>query len=153
MRATRKPSPRLASNTAIVAVAALWACGSGERRAADSAQPDTSSTPAPSTAAPSDTSRGALIARGDSIFKGQLASGLCYSCHGPDAKGTTLAPILTDKQWINIDGSLESIVSVISNGVPQPKEHAAPMPPMGGAQLTPDQIRALATYVYSLSHS
>jgi mono/diheme cytochrome c family protein len=26
------------------------------------------------------------------------------------------------------------------------------MPPMGGAQLTPEQVRAVAAYVYSLSH-
>jgi hypothetical protein len=26
------------------------------------------------------------------------------------------------------------------------------MPPMGGAQLTPDQVSALAAYVWSLSH-
>jgi hypothetical protein len=26
------------------------------------------------------------------------------------------------------------------------------MPPMGGASLTPDQVKAVAAYVYSLSH-
>jgi len=33
-----------------------------------------------------------------------------------------------------------------------PKEYRSPMPPMGGAQLTPDQLSALAAYVWSLSH-
>jgi mono/diheme cytochrome c family protein len=93
-----------------------------------------------------------MIALGDSIFKGQAAGGICYTCHGMDAKGTALAPDLTDATWINTDGSLEGIVTVITNGVAQPKSHPSPMPPMGGAQLTQDQIRAAAQYVYSLSH-
>jgi hypothetical protein len=36
--------------------------------------------------------------------------------------------------------------------VPYPKQHAAPMPPMGGASLTPQQVCAVAAYVYSLGH-
>jgi hypothetical protein len=35
-------------------------------------------------------------------------------------------------------------------GVPQPKDYRSPMPPMGGAQLTPDQVSAVAAYVWSL---
>jgi len=34
--------------------------------------------------------------------------------------------------------------------VPIPKEHTGVMPPKGGAQLTDDQVRALAAYVYAL---
>jgi mono/diheme cytochrome c family protein len=93
-----------------------------------------------------------MLAMGDSIFKGQIAGGLCFTCHGPDAKGTTLAPDLTDATWNNVDGSLEAIVGLVKTGVPQPKQHPAPMPPMGGGQLTEPQIRAVAQYVYSLSH-
>jgi len=91
-----------------------------------------------------------MIALGDSIFHGQAAGGLCQTCHGPDAKGTTLAPNLTDDQWLNGDGSYQFIVTVVTNGVLQPKQYPAPMPPMGGASLTPDQVRAVAAYVYSL---
>jgi mono/diheme cytochrome c family protein len=40
----------------------------------------------------------------------------------------------------------------VTNGVPQPKEHPAPMPPKGGAQLSDDQVKAVAAYVYSLGH-
>jgi mono/diheme cytochrome c family protein len=32
------------------------------------------------------------------------------------------------------------------------KQHPSPMPPMGGAQLTEEQVRALAAYIYSISH-
>jgi len=93
-----------------------------------------------------------LVALGDSIFHGQVAGGTCTACHGQDAKGTAVAPNLTDTQWINGDGSYDFIVHTVTNGVPQPKQHPAPMPPKGGAQLTDDQVKAVAAYVYSLSH-
>jgi mono/diheme cytochrome c family protein len=40
----------------------------------------------------------------------------------------------------------------VKEGVPTPKAHPTPMPPMGGAQLSEDQVRAVATYIFSLSH-
>ena len=92
------------------------------------------------------------IALGDSIFHGQVAGGTCTACHGQDAKGTAVAPNLTDSEWLNGDGSYDFIVKTITNGVPQPKQHPAPMPPKGGASLTDDQVKAAAAYVYSLSH-
>ncbi|HEU4631095.1 MAG TPA: c-type cytochrome [Gemmatimonadaceae bacterium] len=92
-----------------------------------------------------------MIALGDSIFKGQAAGGICYTCHGPDGKGTQLAPDLSDDQWINGDGSLDFIVQTIRNGVPQPKQHPGPMPGFGQS-LSEEQIRAVASYEYSLSH-
>jgi mono/diheme cytochrome c family protein len=92
------------------------------------------------------------IALGDSIFHGQVGGGTCTACHGQDAKGTAVAPDLTDQQWINGDGSYDFIVKTVTNGVPQPKQHPAPMPPKGGAPLTDEQVKAVAAYVYSLSH-
>ena len=55
-------------------------------------------------------------------------------------------------EWLNGDGSLAFIEHTVTTGVPQPKSHPAPMPPMGGASLSPEQIKAVAAYVYSLSH-
>ena len=92
------------------------------------------------------------IALGDSIFHGQVGGGTCTACHGQDAKGTAIAPDLTDSKWINGDGSYPFLVNTITNGVPKPKEHPAPMPPKGGAPLTDDQVKAVAAYEYSLSH-
>ena len=85
---------------------------------------------------------------GKAIFAGK---GLCTACHGPAAKGTALAPDLTDAQWLHSDGTVESLAKVIKEGVAAPKEHPAPMPPMGGAQLTDAEIQAVARYVASLS--
>ncbi|HSJ32039.1 MAG TPA: c-type cytochrome [Longimicrobiales bacterium] len=85
---------------------------------------------------------------GQKIFQGK---GLCYACHGKDARGTPLAPNLTDGEWLNIDGSLPAIVALIKSGVPKPVKHPAPMPPMGGAKLSKDEIDAVAAYVKGLS--
>jgi len=91
-----------------------------------------------------------LIAMGDSIFHGQAGGGTCYVCHGQDAKGSAVGPNLTDGEWLNTDGTLAGITGTIKSGVPQPKKAPAPMPPMGGASLSDDQVKAVATYVHSL---
>lgn len=91
------------------------------------------------------------IARGDSIFRGRLAGGTCYTCHQLNAKGLPgLAPDLTDAKWLHGDGSLAFIVSTIQKGVPKPKAASAPMLPRGGTNMTDEQVRAVAAYVYSL---
>ena len=95
----------------------------------------------------------AQLALGDSVFHGRVGGALCFVCHGPGGKGVTgLGPNLTDKEWLNADGSLPSIEKVVTEGVAKPKKAPAPMPPKGGGQLTDVQIKAAAAYVYSLSH-
>lgn len=94
----------------------------------------------------------AMIALGDSVFHGRAGGGACFVCHGQDAKGTPgLAPNLTEGKWLHGDGSYPFLLNVIERGVADPKEGSAPMPPMGGARLTSDQLHAVAAYVYSLS--
>ncbi len=93
------------------------------------------------------------IALGDSIFHGRAGGALCYVCHGPAGKGVSgLGPNLTDKEWLHADGSIASIEKVVTEGIAKPKKMPAPMPPKGGGQLSESQIKAVATYVYSLSH-
>ncbi|MES2359148.1 MAG: c-type cytochrome [Gemmatimonadota bacterium] len=91
----------------------------------------------------------ALTNRGRTVFSG---AGNCFACHGANAKGTPLAPDLTDAQWLNIDGSYAAIAGLVRTGVPNPKQHSAPMPPMGGGTLSAAQVCAVAAYVYSLAH-
>jgi mono/diheme cytochrome c family protein len=50
------------------------------------------------------------------------------------------------------DGSYAGILKIIKEGVPTPKEYRSPMPAMGGAELTSDQLAAVAAYVWALSH-
>lgn len=133
---------------------ALMACGGGEKNAvtdtAAPANPADTAVPAgfdPSTITP------ALVALGDSVFHGQAGMGTCVSCHGEDATGPTgVAPNLRDSEWLHSDGSWEGIFKTVQSGVMAPKKHSSVMLPMGGTALSPAHLRAVAAYVYSLSH-
>ena len=92
----------------------------------------------------------AVIAQGDSIFHGK---GNCYACHGTNAQGA-VGPNLTDAEWIHSDGSYDAIVKQVTTGVPKEQSKSGiPMPPKGGSTITDDEVKAVAAYVYSLSHT
>jgi glucose/arabinose dehydrogenase/mono/diheme cytochrome c family protein len=93
-----------------------------------------------------------MVALGDRVYHGQVGGAPCAGCHGASAKGTPLGPDLTANKFLWSDGSYPGITKTITDGVPQPKQYRSPMPPMGGAQLTPDQLSAVAAYVWALSH-
>ncbi|HKB54144.1 MAG TPA: c-type cytochrome [Ramlibacter sp.] len=119
-----------------------------------SAIPDTTAAPKPQATRADSAAQCAavsqdLVNRGRAVFSG---AGNCFACHAANGQGTALAPNLTDTLWLNIDGSYASIVGLVRTGVPKPKQYPAPMPPMGGASLSPAQVCAVAAYVYSLSH-
>jgi glucose/arabinose dehydrogenase/mono/diheme cytochrome c family protein len=107
--------------------------------------PDAGLTPPPGATAE-------MVALGDRIYHGEVGGASCTGCHGASAKGTPLGPDLTDAKWLWSDGSYGGIATTITEGVMQPKEYRSPMPPMGGAQLTPDQVHALSAYIWALSH-
>jgi glucose/arabinose dehydrogenase/mono/diheme cytochrome c family protein len=94
----------------------------------------------------------AMVALGDRIYHGQVGGAACTGCHGSTAAGTALGPDLTDTKWLWSDGSYAGIVRTITDGVMQPKQYRSPMPPMGGSQLTADQVSAVAAYIWGLSH-
>jgi mono/diheme cytochrome c family protein len=96
-----------------------------------------------------------MVALGERIYRGEVEGAACTGCHGDSGQGTPLGPPLAgqSKKWLWSDGGYAGIAKTITEGVSQPKEYRSPMPPMGGAQLTPDQVSALAAYVWSLSHS
>ena len=93
-----------------------------------------------------------MVALGERIYRGQVGGAACTGCHGEKGEGSPLGPDLTGKKWLWSDGSYAGITKTITEGVSQPKQYRSPMPPMGGSQLTPEQISALATYVWGLSH-
>jgi glucose/arabinose dehydrogenase/mono/diheme cytochrome c family protein len=93
-----------------------------------------------------------MVALGDRIYHGQVGGAACAGCHGASGTGSPLGPDLTGKKWLWSDGSYAGIAKTITDGVMHPKQYRSPMPPMGGAQLTADQISALAAYVWGLSH-
>jgi cbb3-type cytochrome c oxidase subunit III len=117
----------------LVAVAAL----AGARQAA-----------AQAAAAPAGVTP-AAIAKGDTIFH---KTGLCYACHGTNAEGT-VGPNLTDAEWLHGDGSYDMIVATVTSGVPAEKaKKGIAMPPKGGSSITEEEVKAVAAYVFSLSH-
>jgi mono/diheme cytochrome c family protein len=91
----------------------------------------------------------AMVTQGTSIFKGP---GMCTVCHGIDGKGGVGAN-LTDGTWLHSKGSYEEIVQQITTGVPQKESsNGIPMPPKGGSSINEAQLKAVAAYVWTLSH-
>jgi len=93
-----------------------------------------------------------MVALGDRVYHGQEGGAPCAGCHGANGTGSPLGPDLSGRKWLWSDGSFAGILKSITEGVPNPKQYRSPMPPMGGAQLTPDQLKGLAAYVWSLGH-
>lgn len=150
---------------AAMAMSVAAACGGGdEGGTVDSPQAGSGGAPAAAPAAPPGAAPAgpagpltegnitpSMVALGDSIFEGQAAGGICFTCHSSEGEGGPIGPNLADEEWLNGDGSLDFIATTIRNGVPQPKQFPAPMPAFGQS-FNEEQIRALAAYVYSLSH-
>jgi mono/diheme cytochrome c family protein len=112
-------------------------------------QPDAPATPA--QRAPVQLPEGVteeMVAQGETLYG---STGNCFTCHSPNGAGTPLAPAINDVNWIHIDGSFESLVRIISEGVPQPAQYPAAMPARGGAAITDEQVRQIAAYVYAIS--
>ena len=96
-----------------------------------------------------------VAAAGDSLAQGKALyqqSG-CTGCHGDDGRGTPLGPDLTDAEWLWSDGSTAGIAKTIRSGVAKPKQFREPMPALGGATLSDQQVASLAQFVASLGRS
>ena len=93
-----------------------------------------------------------MVTLGERIYHGQVGGAPCTGCHGSSGEGSPLGPALNGNKWLWSDGSFSGISKVITDGVPQPKQYRSPMPGLGGAQLTADQVKAVAAYVWALSH-
>jgi mono/diheme cytochrome c family protein len=147
----------------LVALLAATAC---ERDAEPRFDPEADrppATPAPPTGAPTTTPSAdpelegglpegvtaQLAQEGYRVYHGP---GICFTCHGQEGVGGALGPALTDQEWIHLqDGSYDEILEITRSGVDRPAEYPAPMPPRGGANITDDQLRAVAAYVFALS--
>src|SRR5690606_21722087 len=88
----------------------------------------------------------------DEVERGRELFLPCAVCHGFDGRGNQLGPSLRDTVWTHIDGSLASIEQLIRSGVPQPTQYPVPMVPMGGGEFNDADLRAVAAYVYAISH-
>ena len=139
-----------------VTVALVTACGgtaSTTTTSSPAVSPSGSAAPSrPANMLPSSVTP-AMIAMGDSIYH---ARG-CRNCHGADAKGTARAPDLTDATLLQVNGSYDDYVRIITDGVPvasmKDASHTNAMPARGGARpavLTEDEIKSVAAYVFTL---
>jgi mono/diheme cytochrome c family protein len=155
---------RTAALALLISALATGCGGADEPQPASEAPEERPTRPAeaPAPAGPAGGAQAALpagvtaemVQEGKQVFEGQ---GICFTCHASDGTGTTLAPDLTDDAWIWVDRQggemLTQIATIIRSGVSAPKEYPAPMPPMGGAQLSDAQVQAVAAYVYSMGGS
>jgi glucose/arabinose dehydrogenase len=116
-----------------------------------SAQAPESGGPDAASALPAGVTK-ATIALGSKVYHGEVGGAGCTGCHGDAGKGTTIGPDLTGKKFLWSDGGFAGLMKTIQEGVAKPKNFRAPMPAMGGAQLTPAQVKAVTAYVWSLSH-
>ena len=91
----------------------------------------------------------AMVAAGKKIFLGQ---GLCLACHGENAKGV-IGPDLTDDTWFHWTGTYADIMAQITAGTDASRSKTGHiMPPLGGSGINEAQVRAVAAYVWTLSH-
>jgi cytochrome c oxidase cbb3-type subunit III len=91
----------------------------------------------------------AMVDKGNQLFHKE---GLCYACHGQDAKGL-VGPNLTDDVWLHSKGTYDDIIKQILSGVTKEQSKSGvPMPPKGGSSISDDDVKSVAAYVYSLSH-
>ena len=128
----RVPPSGVALALVLVALSSAWA-------AAAAAQED--QTPAEVTEE--------SIEAGRTLF----AEAGCQNCHGADATGVAgMTSDLTDGEWRVVeDGAFGGLVTAITNGLGADRTGGVPMPAMGGADLSEDQINALAAYVWSMN--
>jgi mono/diheme cytochrome c family protein len=143
----------------LIAAMAIAACSSGSATTSSAPTPASAQSGATTTAKaaggglPAGVTT-AMITQGDSLF--HAAS--CVRCHGADAKGAQNGPSLMGPTFMHVNGTYEDFVRLIMSGVPadsiKDKAHRFAMRPKGGGQtpLTDDQVKAVAAYVYSLSH-
>lgn len=91
----------------------------------------------------------AMVDKGNEIFH---KTGLCYACHGQDGKGL-VGPNLTDDVWLHSKGSYAELVEQVTKGVPKEESKSGiPMPAKGGSSISDDDVKAVAAYVWRLSH-
>jgi cbb3-type cytochrome c oxidase subunit III len=91
----------------------------------------------------------AMVDKGNEIFH---KAGLCYACHGQDGKGL-VGPNLTDDVWLHSKGTFSELTAGILKGVTKEESKSGvPMPAKGGSTISDEDVKAVAAYVWSLSH-
>ncbi len=89
------------------------------------------------------------IAEGKKIYSGR---GLCYLCHGAVPEGG-IGPNLSDSTWIRSQGRYEEIAAQVFSGTTrEDSKTGMAMPARGGSHISDDEVRAVAAYIWAISH-
>jgi mono/diheme cytochrome c family protein len=91
-----------------------------------------------------------LVEIGSMIFHDR---GGCAECHGQHGNGSELGPSLRDGEWTSGSGTYEEIFEAVVHGKPRGEtETGEPMPMRGMSEMSDGDVRAVAAYVWSISH-
>ena len=90
------------------------------------------------------------IVWGRDLFHGSAG---CSACHGEGGRGTERGPNITGAIWLHGPGTYESLIEQVKHGVPASRSYTGEgMPPRGRVPMPEDAVRAVAAYVWSISH-
>jgi mono/diheme cytochrome c family protein len=90
------------------------------------------------------------IAWGKALFHG---SANCSACHGEGGRGTGYGPNITGALWLHGPGTYESLIEQVKHGVPASRSATGQAMPMRGwTTMSDDDVKAVAAYVWSISH-
>jgi mono/diheme cytochrome c family protein len=90
------------------------------------------------------------IVWGRGLFHGSAG---CSACHGEGGRGTERGPNITGAIWLHGPGTYESLIEQVKHGVPASRSYTGEgMPPRGRVPMPEDAVRAVAAYVWSISH-
>ncbi len=91
-----------------------------------------------------------VILRGKEVYNGPAN---CAACHGGRGEGTGDGPSLIDDVWLHGSGSYSDIVRQVMHGTPRRQSKTGkPMPMRGWTPIDDEDVRAVAAYVWSLTH-
>ena len=91
-----------------------------------------------------------IVEIGSMIFHDR---GGCAECHGRRGQGSQLGPSLRDGEWATGSGTYEEILEAVLHGKPRREtETGEPMPIRGVSELSDSDVRAVAAYVWAISH-
>ena len=93
-----------------------------------------------------------MMVQGDSLFRGK---GGCVTCHGQEANGMPNMGSSLTSGLLFIPPEWKAIDSLIQAGIPEPVTRTTiAMPPKGArSDLTPDETRLIAAYVWAISQT
>ncbi len=94
-----------------------------------------------------------MIEQGRALFHASGGEGAssCSMCHGDAGEGSASGPELRSGNYRNVTGTYSSIIDVVTIGIAEPKQFTGiAMPAMGGADMSEEEIRAVAAYTYTL---